>query len=274
MKRKWLTTLCIFALLGTLLVSCAPEAGEMVLQDLDYTEASGDIPNPDRGFYKANDGMVVPVDNSGWGAIETGKSPSYVGGTKVNTRISHIYFDLRNFSDNAFTNVSQQYDENYFAPEDVSVRSRGDAEPYDYITHFNYWYENVVPTLEHGTSQPLTDSALDYIRDKLEQVREGDGVAIVRFNYDGEGLAWIYADHPDDGERDMLLQNVEPDKETILTHIKQLKDVLHEYEITRCYFGHIHGLVEHARDFVFENIHFSLISSDHINFTPVPVTIN
>lgn len=55
---------------------------------------------------------------------------------------------------------------------------------------------------------------------------------------------------------------------------RSIIDVLHEYEITRCYFGHIHGLVEHARDFVFENIHFSLISSDHINFTPVPVTIN
>lgn len=242
MKRKIITTFCVSAILATLLTGCAPEAGEMVKQDLDYTEATGDVPNPDRGFYKANDGMVVPVSGEGWGTIQTGKSPSYVGGTKVETRISHIYFDLRNFSDNAFTGEGQMYDENYFAPEDVSIRTRGDAEPHDYNTHFNYWYENVAPTLGHGTSQPLTDSALDYIRDKLEQVREGNGVAIVRFNYDGEGLAWVYADHPDDGYRDSLIQDVEPDKETMLTQIGQLKDVLHEYEdVIMCVDGGFFG---------------------------------
>ena len=37
----------------------------LVLQDLDYTEDPVDIPNPDRGFYRANDGMVVPVTGTG-----------------------------------------------------------------------------------------------------------------------------------------------------------------------------------------------------------------
>ena len=55
---------------------------------------------------------------------------------------------------------------------------------------------------------------------------------------------------------------------------REIVDVLHEFEISKCYFGHIHGLVEHNRNFTFEGIRFSLISSDHINFTPVPVFLN
>lgn len=265
MKKKITAVLMMFTLLGSLLAGCGSDAGnqasgnvnsgneasgkdepgsvqELVLQDLDYTEAEGDIPNPDRGFYKANDGMVVPVDGSGWGEIQVGEKASFVGGTRVETRISHIYFDLRNFSSNAFTDWGVEYDEEFFAPEDVSIRSRGDAEPYDYSTHYEYWKENVAPQWAHGTSQPLTEDAIAYIKDKLQQVRDGEGVAIVRFNYDGEGFAWAYCEHPDDGYIDKLIQDIEPDKETMLTQISQLKDVLHEYEdVIMCVDGGFFG---------------------------------
>ncbi len=250
MKKNVITVICLSVMLGTMLTGCALNSGKetqgttsgLVLQELNYTEALGDIPNPDRGFYKANDGMVVPVEGTGWGTVETGKSSSYVGGTKVNTRISHIYFDLRNFSDNAFTDVGREYDSDFEAPEDVSIRSRGDAEPYDYNTHFEYWCENVATEWNHGTSQPLTEDALAYIRDKFEQVRAGEGVVIVRFNYDGEGFAWASCDHPDDGYIDTLIQDIEPDKETMLTQISQLKPILHEYEdVIMCVDGGFFG---------------------------------
>ena len=52
---------------------------------------------------------------------------------------------------------------------------------------------------------------------------------------------------------------------------REILDVLHEFNIEKCYFGHIHGFSESPREFVFEDISFSLISSDHINFTPIPV---
>jgi len=55
---------------------------------------------------------------------------------------------------------------------------------------------------------------------------------------------------------------------------KELIDILHEFKIERCYFGHIHGLVEHPKNFSFEGIQFSLISSDHLNFTPIPIVLN
>lgn len=254
MKKKITAVFMMISLLASMLSGCGTDAGSetadnttgnieaLVLQELNYTEAAGDIPNPDRGFYKANDGMVVPVEGSGWGDIEVGESASFVGGTKVETRVSHIYFDLRNFSSNAFTDWGVEYNEDFQAPEEVSIRSRGDAEPYDYATHFDYWKENVAPLWEHGTSQPLTEDALDYIRDKLQQVRDGEGVAIVRFNYDGEGFAWAYCEHPDDGYIDGLIQDIEPDKETMLTQISQLKDVLHEYEdVIMCVDGGFFG---------------------------------
>ena len=205
----------------------------LVLQDLDYTEDPVDIPNPDRGFYRANDGMVVPVSGTGEEAtvMEVGAEPVTAGGARVTTRVSHVYFDLRNFSDNAITGWGTPYDENYFAPEEVSIRSReGDEPPYDYDTHLDYWLENEFPKWPRGTSQPLTEDALAFIRDKFEQVRAGEGVTMVRFNYDGPGFSWIYAEHPDDGEIDQKIADVEPDKEVILEHISQIAPILHEYE--------------------------------------------
>lgn len=55
---------------------------------------------------------------------------------------------------------------------------------------------------------------------------------------------------------------------------REIMDVLHEFDIKKCYFGHIHGFTEAPREFVFENVSFSLVSSDHINFTPEPIFCN
>ena len=212
---------------------CGASPEGLVLQDLDYTEDPVDIPNPDRGFYRANDGMVVPVTGDGeeGRVMEVGSRPVTVGGAEVTTRVSHVYFDLRNFSDHAITGRGIPYDEDYFAPEDVSIRSReGDEPPYDYDTHLDYWLENEFANWPRGTSQPLTEDALAYIRDKLEQVRAGDGVTMVRFNYDGPGFSWVSAEHPDDGYVDQKVADVEPDKDMILTHISQIAPILEEYE--------------------------------------------
>ena len=205
----------------------------LVLQNLDYTENPADVPNPDRGFYRANDDMVVPVSGSGEEGteMEVGREPVTVGGAQAETRVSHVYFDLRNFSGNALTGRGVPYDEDYFAPEEVSIRSReGDEPPYDYDTHLDYWRENEFSKWPRGTSQPLTEDALAFIRDKLEQVRAGEGVTMVRFLYDGPGFSWVSAEHPDDGEIDQLVTDVEPEKEILLEHIRQLAPVLREYE--------------------------------------------
>ena len=206
-------------------------SGALAPQRLDYTEDPVDVPNPDRGFYRANDGMVVPVHGAGTAEMEVGREPVTVGGAEVTTRISHVYFDLRNYSSNAFTSRGTPYTEDFSAPESVSVRSRkGDQAPYAYDTHFDYWLENALPNWPRGVSQPLTDDALAFIRDKLQQVRDGEGVALVRFNYDGQGFGWVSCGHPDDGPVDRVIADIEPDRETLLGHIAQLGPVLHEYE--------------------------------------------
>lgn len=201
----------------------------LVPQALNYTENPVDVPNPDRGFYRANDGMIVPVNGIEEKELNVGKEPVEVAGVTVNTRVSHMYFDLRNYSSNSFTERGERYNDEFFAPEDVAIASRGDENP-QYETHFDYWKENVLTTWPSGESQPITEDGLAYIRDKLQQVRDGEGVALVRFNYDGRGFSWVDCDHPEDGYIDTLTTDVEPDKETILTHIAQIKPILHEYE--------------------------------------------
>ncbi len=52
---------------------------------------------------------------------------------------------------------------------------------------------------------------------------------------------------------------------------RPLIDLIHEYDITRCYFGHIHGNYIVPRSTEFENVRFTLISSDYLNFAPLPI---
>ncbi|MCF7805444.1 MAG: DUF4832 domain-containing protein [Candidatus Marinimicrobia bacterium] len=136
-------------------------AAPLVLQDLNYAENPVDIPNPDRGFYRAQE-YVVPVDGD--------KTPDFpdlgavVSGTTVfvNARIVYMSFDLRNFSSNAPLNglpIGPWSDE-------------GDSPP------------------DYGTTQPLTPAAIEYIRAALQRVRESKAVAIVKFSYDGRGFTY------------------------------------------------------------------------------------
>ena len=54
---------------------------------------------------------------------------------------------------------------------------------------------------------------------------------------------------------------------------RNLIDLLHNYGVSRCYFGHIHsGYVGH-QPFEFEGIEFRLISADHLAFSPQKVFV-
>ncbi len=52
---------------------------------------------------------------------------------------------------------------------------------------------------------------------------------------------------------------------------REILDVLHEYGVKDCYFGHLHGVYHQPRSFVFEEIRFSLIAADALDFTPFPI---
>lgn len=53
-------------------------------------------------------------------------------------------------------------------------------------------------------------------------------------------------------------------------YCKEIMDVLLEYNIKRCLYGHLHGpAISAAKVGNFYNIDFSLISSDYLNFTPL-----
>jgi len=49
---------------------------------------------------------------------------------------------------------------------------------------------------------------------------------------------------------------------------REIVDVLHKHNITRCYFGHIHALYDVAPLFEFEGIEFYIVSADYLNFSP------
>jgi hypothetical protein len=218
-------------------------------QSLNFTENPIDIPNPDRGFFRGR-----------WQAAETpfGRTPEvdhrvpidehstlyqgrqmppvegddiketepynrvnvdpYVGGTGVSAMpsISFMGFDLCNFSSNAF--LTRQSGRDYDADPKKSFAGRT------------------------GKTQPLTPYALNYIRGLLQKVREGNGVAFVKFSYDGNGFNYV------EGKDEHLIFGPEPnyvtvnnpsamctvpgftDKNWVEYHILQLKPILQEYE--------------------------------------------
>jgi len=54
---------------------------------------------------------------------------------------------------------------------------------------------------------------------------------------------------------------------------RPLIDMMKEYGIKRCYYGHIHGIYALAPMTVFEGIEFHIVSADFLNFTPKEVPI-
>ena len=167
--------LTLTGLLSAAYVKHNNNVSPLVLQSLNYTENPVDIPNPDRGFYRAAE-FVVPVDSATPNLPELATT---ISGTKVpvETRIIYMEFDLRNFSSNAPLNGRP------IGPWSAI----GDRAP------------------KYGTTQPLTPAALNYVRAALQKVRESEAVAIVKFNYDGRGYTYV-----DNDKFNQLIHDCEP----------------------------------------------------------------
>lgn len=52
---------------------------------------------------------------------------------------------------------------------------------------------------------------------------------------------------------------------------REIVDVLHRYEIKRCYYGHIHGVYDMPAVRELEGIEFIPIAADYLNFTPLRI---
>ncbi len=54
---------------------------------------------------------------------------------------------------------------------------------------------------------------------------------------------------------------------------REMLGILHEYNVKRAFFGHIHSRYSLPRSFVYEGIEFSLISADFLDFRPRAVSL-
>ena len=241
-----------------------------MLQNLNYTENPVDIPNPDRGPYRGRWQNIppeyvtegnspcgitpevdhrVPVDENsilyhgrqvppveGDDIEETQfynginqNDKLYIGGTGISAlpSISFMGFDLVNFSSNAFLSAKDA-----FAYQDDGL-----------------FYDPDTNAPRTGKTGPLTVFALDYIRGLMQKVREGNGVAFVKFSYDGNGFNYIEPfKYPHLDLTQGLIHGPEPtyitsnnpsdkcdipghtEKNWIEYHIWQLSPILHEFE--------------------------------------------
>lgn len=174
-KNLILCGVALICLISTSYVDFSFEENPLILQKINYKENPIDIPNPDRGFYRAAE-FVVPVEK---GTPTIPDLATTIVGTKVpvEARIIYMEFDLRNFSSNAPLNGKP-----------IGPWSASGAHKPDY-----------------GTTQALTPAALDYVRAALQKVRESEAVAIVKFNYDGRGHTYV-----DNEKFNQLIHDCEP----------------------------------------------------------------
>ena len=57
-----------------------------------------------------------------------------------------------------------------------------------------------------------------------------------------------------------------------INECKEIIDILDEFNIRQCYYGHIHGKGHnYAIDGVYKNIDYHLVSCDYVDFTPVKI---
>src|SRR5690554_2457903 len=167
-------TLLILILSFGFLLSC--QQAPLVLQDLNYTENAVDVPNPDRGFYRPQS-YVVPVEAATAPEIPNLKTAITGTTVEVDARIVYMEFDLKNFSSNA----------------PLTGLPLGE------------WSDEGASPPEYGTTQPLTPAAIKYVRNALQNVRNSDAVAIVKFSYDGRGYTYNNR-----GGYDQFLHDAEP----------------------------------------------------------------
>lgn len=152
------------------------QQSRLVPQQLNFTENPVDVPNPDRGFYRPQT-FVLPVESDTVPRLT--HLSTTIAGTDVwvDARIVYMAFDLKNFSSNAPLNGLPLGE---WSPEG--------ARPPDY-----------------GKTQPLTPAALDYVRAALQNLRDSEAVAIVKFSYDGRGYTYNNR-----GGYDLPLHDCEP----------------------------------------------------------------
>lgn len=209
---------------SVLIASIANAQNNLVTQNINFTEFAGDVPNPDRGFYRPQS-YVVPVESEAVPDIPN--LLATIAGTKVqvDARIVYMELDLRNFSSNA-------------PLTGIPVGPWGGTQP------------------EYGVTRPLTPAALDYVRSALQKIRESEAVAIVKFSYDGRGFtynnrggynqfihdcepgapqgrAWYESGGRDGGvieESDLCGISGHEDKSWVQYHLWQLGSIFSEFE--------------------------------------------
>lgn len=52
---------------------------------------------------------------------------------------------------------------------------------------------------------------------------------------------------------------------------RDMIDLLHKYGVTRCFYGHIHGVYDYPATVSFEGIDMTVLSADYLNFKPLRI---
>ena len=54
---------------------------------------------------------------------------------------------------------------------------------------------------------------------------------------------------------------------------RDIIELLHKHDVSRCYYGHIHGMYSSEANFDFSGIRFELISADYLDFCPKKIIL-
>ena len=191
-----------------------------------------------------DDTVIVPGDIS-WAidyteAIEDFKFINSLPGKKLLGKGNHDYWwgtmsKNRAFAkENGFDTIDFMFNNAYKVEDYIVCGTRG-------------WYvdeklQNTTNDVEYQKIVAREASRLKMSLDEAVKLRENDEKILVFFHFPPVFKSFV---------------------------CEEFIDILQEYGIKNCYFGHIHGVYNVPRTFSYKDIDFTLISSDYSSFVPM-----
>jgi predicted phosphohydrolase len=199
------------------------------------------------------DTVIVPGDISWATRLEESESDleflNSLNGTKLLGKGNHDFWwstaskMYKFFEDKGFTSLRILYNNAYFIEDRIICGTRGwFPDESKQVTVGEVDYEKIV-NRETGRLKISLDAAVKLQQEELE--RTGEKLPIQVFLH----FPPVWSD-------------------LVMT---ELVDILSQYGIEHVYFGHIHAAYSMPRSFAYQNITFTLTSSDFLNFYPLKI---
>ena len=221
-----------------------------------------------------DDTVIIPGDIS-WGmSMEEAREDllllDRLPGKKIIGKGNHDYWwgtvskieDF--FEENGITSIKVLFNNAYLVEDTVIAGCRG-------------WYNDGKNAPDNSDYKKIVARETGRLKMSLNAAQKLLEKSKVQENADELGEAVSSGNAVGQDEAEMLCESV---RTLVFFHFppvlgdflcREITDVLKEYNVKECFFGHIHGRYDLPPEFEFEGIRFTFVSADYLDFKPLKI---